>query len=599
VIRLKSFLAALRRVVRILWDANPAVTLWVTLFSVLWGLMAIPSVLLEKLILDRIVANLGNADWTAEAVPLGLLVLARMLVEALKNVLNLVTLFFRNLASRLLQARLDVIVAAKLARLDVPTFEDPAFQDRYGKIEREAGRRAWGLMLPLTNLPSFVAGFVSALAILGLLHLWIGLGVVLVTLPVVAANIRFIRREYQYEEKMEPRYRLWYWLASYLRRTRSFLEMKVLGIQEPLIRKMAAVQDEILAGSVALNRRKTAVHALAYVPGIFFYAAANVYLAGLAMESRISVGSYEMFLRALFLAQQNFSGLVTALLQVYENYILIAGLGWFLALDRQVGAPGRPRPPARIAEGIALEEVWFRYKEEGPWALRGLSLVLRPGERVGIVGENGAGKSTFVKLLARFYDPQRGRVLLDGRDLRELDCDAYQARFSILFQNFETYAFSARETIGYGDFTRIDDLDAIRAAAARTGIDEMIESLPLRYENPLHPHFHRGIEPSKGQWQRLALARILFKRNAEILVLDEPTSNVDPEAEEKIWNDLLCDGRDRILIFVSQVLGTMRRADRILVFDQGAIVEQGTHEQLLAAGGKYARLFELQAKGYR
>jgi ABC-type multidrug transport system fused ATPase/permease subunit len=597
--RLRKFVASTGRVARILWEASPSVTLCVTGFSVLWGAMAVPSVYLEKLILDRLVANIGNPAWQAEAVTLGMLIGARMLVEALKNVLNIVTLFYRNLASRLLQARLDVIVAGKLSRLDVPTFDDPSFQDRYGKIEREAGRRAWGLMLPLTNLPSFVVGFASALGILGLLHLWIGLGVVLVTLPIVAANIRYIRKEYELEESMEPRYRLWYWLAAYLRRTRSFLELRILGIQEPLIRKMEAVQEGIVAGSMALNRKKTAAHALAHVPGILFYAAANVYLAVLAIESRISVGSYEMYLRALFLAQQNFSGLVAGLLQVYENYILIASLGWFLALEPRIGGAAGLRRPGPITESIELRDVWFRYQDGGPWALQGINLVLRPGERVGIVGENGAGKSTFVKLLARFYDPQQGRILVDGLDLRELDADAYQDKFSILFQNFETYPFSARETIGYGDFPYLDDLEAIRAAAQRTGIDEMVEALPLRYENPLHPHFHGGVEPSKGQWQRLALARILFKRRAEVLVLDEPTSNVDPEAEAQIWNDLMSEERGCILIFVSQVFGTMRRADRILVFDRGAIVEQGTHEQLLAAGGRYARLFELQAKGYR
>ena len=306
-----------------------------------------------------------------------------------------------------------------------------------------------------------------------------------------------------------------------------------------------------------------------------------------------------MFLRALFLAQQNFSGLVTALLQVYENYILIANLGWFLALEPKVGGGGPWPPIRRIAEGIELQDVWFRYRDDGPWALQGLNLVLRRGERVGIVGENGAGKSTFVKLLARFYDPQQGRVLVDGRDVRELDCNAFQARFSILFQNFETYAFSARETIGFGDFPHVDDAQAIRAAAEESGIDEMIRALPLGYENPLHPHFHRGVEPSKGQWQRLALARILFKRDTDVLILDEPTANVDPEAEEQIWNDLMSRGRDALLIFVSQVLGTMRRADRILVFDQGRLIEQGPHPALLAAGGKYARLFELQAKDYR
>lgn len=589
----------IRLVVSILFKVAPKSTIFMVVLSATWGFLTFPAFFLEKLILDRIVANIGNPNWAIIIYPISFLIMARIFLETTRSVLSGVLEFFRSHVSRVFNMRLEIMIANKLATLDASTIEDPIFQDRYNKVERESGRRAWGLMIPLTNLPNYVAGFVSVIGILWFLHPLVPLGVILVSLPLVWIDKGFIKKEYEYEEKVAPLHRVWGWLSYYLTRTRSFLELRILGLKDYLTQRMEKINQDILSGRLALMRRREKAHIISYFPGFIFYITVNIYLAVLAITSKITVGSYEMFLRSLLAAVQNFSGLVSSFLEIYENYIFVEDFRWFLDLQPRLSILKRGRKVGEIKDKIEFQDVWFKYKEDARWALKGINFAVRPGEKIAIVGENGSGKSTLIKLLARFYDPQRGAVLVDGFDARRVDYRSYQAKFAILFQDFETYPFSAKETIGYGDMKRLDNLSEIKEVASKTGIHEYIESLPLKYNNPLNPQFPKGVEPSGGQWQRLGIARMLFRKNAEVLVLDEPTSNVDPEAEEKIFNELMKKAKSKILIFVSQRFSTVRRADRILVLDKGKIIEQGTHKELMALDGKYKRLFELQAKGYR
>lgn len=588
-----------RLVASILFKVAPKSTVFILILSATWGFLTFPAFFLEKLILDRIVANIGNPNWAAVIYPISFLIIGRIFLETTRNMLTKILGFFRLHASRVFNMRLEIMIIDKLATLDASTIEDPAFQDRYNKVERESGRRAWGLMIPLTDIPNYVAGFISAIGILWFLHPLVPLGVILVSLPIVWIDRGFIKKEYEYEEKITPLHRVWGWMSYYLTRTRSFLELRILGLKDYLTTRMEGINKDILSGRLALMRQREQAHVISYFPGFVFYIVVNIYLVVLAITSKITIGSYEMFLRSLLAAVQNFSGLMNSFLEIYENYIFVEDFRWFLALESRLSTLKRGKKIKALKDKIEFQNVWFKYKEDAKWVLKGINFTVRPGEKIAVVGENGSGKSTLIKTLARFYDPQKGAILVDGFNVRQVEYRSYQSKFAILFQNFETYPFSARETIGYGDIERLDNLSEIKDVASKTGIHEYIESLPLKYNNPLNPQFPKGIEPSGGQWQRLGIARMLFRKNAEILVLDEPTSNVDPEAEEKIFNELMKKAKAKILIFVSQRFSTVRRADRILVVDKGKIIEQGTHKGLMALDGKYKRLFELQAKGYR
>lgn len=243
--------------------------------------------------------------------------------------------------------------------------------------------------------------------------------------------------------------------------------------------------------------------------------------------------------------------------------------------------------------------MWFKYRDGQPWVLKDINLVIKPRENIAVVGLNGSGKSTLIKLLARFYDPQKGEILVDRKNLQTYNLHSWRKNLSVLFQEFESYPFSAMESIGYGDVERLGSLEEIKNAAEKTGMHEFIENLPLKYKNPLDPVFEKGVRPSAGQAQRIGISRMLFRKNSNVVIMDEPTSSVDPEAEEKIFKELIRVTKNKILIFVTQRFSTVRLADRIMVVDKGKVTEEGTHDSLMKLDKKYAKLFTLQAKAYQ
>jgi ATP-binding cassette subfamily B protein len=251
-----------------------------------------------------------------------------------------------------------------------------------------------------------------------------------------------------------------------------------------------------------------------------------------------------------------------------------------------------------MQQGIEFRNVTYAYEGKDEPALKDVSFSIAPGETVAIVGHNGAGKTTLVKLLARLYDPQQGQVLIDGHDVREYDPVELRGEFGVLFQDYVAYQFTARENIGVGRVERLDDVPAIAAAALQSGAASVIEALPEGYETVLGKWFDGGVNLSGGEWQKVALGRA-FMRQAQILILDEPSAALDAKAEYELFSRLQQLARGRTAIFISHRFSTVRRADRILVFEQGRLIEQGTHEELLALGGRYAELFNLQAESYR
>jgi ATP-binding cassette subfamily B protein len=320
-----------------------------------------------------------------------------------------------------------------------------------------------------------------------------------------------------------------------------------------------------------------------------------------AVHGRFTAGDVVLFLAAVSGVQ---GGLVGVVLQLGEAGTAVRLLRHYLdVVSIADELPSGHRTPC-LRTGIELDDVWFRYSDDGPWVLRGVHMVIPAGRTVGLVGVNGAGKSTLVKLLCRFYDPQRGQIRWDGVDIRELDLAELRRRMSVTFQDFMAYDLTAAENVGLGWVDRIDDRRAIKAAAATAEIDHTLESLPRGYDTLLsRVHGDAGVEAgvtlSGGQWQRVALARTLVRTDADLLILDEPTAGLDAEGEHHVHATLQAHAADRTRLLISHRLAAIRDADLVFALSGGGVVEQGSHDDLMSADGEYARLFRLQAGGYQ
>jgi ATP-binding cassette subfamily B protein len=324
-----------------------------------------------------------------------------------------------------------------------------------------------------------------------------------------------------------------------------------------------------------------------------------LYVAYRTLGGTISVGGLTLYVQAADGVSQAFSALLSGLQSMYEHQLYLKTLFELLDFQPQVRAPESPVPMRHPMEkGIEFRNVTYSYEGKDEPALKDVSFSIARGETVAIVGHNGAGKTTLVKLVARLYDPQEGQVLIDGRDVREYDPDELRGEFGVLFQDYVSYQFSARENIGIGRVERLDDTSAIATAASKSGASTVIEGLPQGYDTVLGKWFDGGVNLSGGEWQKVALGRA-FMREAQILILDEPSAALDARAEYELFSRLRELAHGRTAIFISHRFSTVRQADRILVFEEGRLIESGTHEELLKLAGRYAELFNLQAASYR
>ncbi len=335
-----------------------------------------------------------------------------------------------------------------------------------------------------------------------------------------------------------------------------------------------------------------------YLPFLAIALCFGYWLVEQVMAKEISLGLACMALVVVFIAHQAVSG-ISRMTWAWERSLEgIQGYQAFLDIQPQIRPePNLPAVPTDLGAGIVFEDVSLTYPTSDQPAIEGVSLTIRPGERIALVGENGSGKTTFVKLLTRLYDPTEGCIHLGGRDLREYNVETYRQRFGVIFQDYMRYHGTVAENIGYAQYERLDDLDGIAAAAEKAGLREFIETLDEGYQTRIGSWFERGTDLSGGQWQKIALARAFF-RHSDILVLDEPTSVLDARAEYDIFQRFLELTAGKTTILISHRFSTVRMADTIYVFQQGRIAERGSHRELMAQDGLYAELFNMQAEGF-
>lgn len=588
----------LKKVGQLLWETDKRSIFWIVILNTLGGVLIFPGLYLDKIFIDTLIKLTGQTAWFEGLKVIIVVVTIRLFMGLTRDIILRINNLLDNRLGRRFDMFMDVAFARKYVDLDVPTIENPEFQDRFQQVQRQGGSRARQLVTMFGDLPQYIGGIVSALAIFAYSQPIVLIISLILIIPTIFIDSKYTRLSYEIDEKLRLPNRVWGMLNYYLVRAKSYLELRVLGIGDYLIKKLSDAQDEVHEARDNYYKSRTISRFWVNLPEMFFSHSLDVYFAFLALTQKITIGTAQIYVRATASFRSDLHNLLNTLVQFYENYLYVTDLIWFLGL-KPVGEEKQDKNfPKKITKGIKFDHVWFKYSGSDTWIIKDVNFEIGAHENMALIGENGAGKTTLMKLLAGFYVPDKGKITIDGIEINRFIKESYWRNLAFMPQNFEAYDFSTRESIGYGNVQKIDNLSAIKKYAKLVGIDEWVETLALKYDNPISRFYVKGVDPSGGQWQKIGIARTLIKE-APIVVLDEPTSNVDPQAEEDIFNKVLSIGKNKILIFISHRFSTVRRAEKILLLNNGTITEQGKHEELMNLNGKYARLFALQAKSYQ
>ena len=588
-----------RRVLALVWEANPGLTLALAVLNLAQGGLPAARVWVSKLLVDAVVAAVTTGSGTSALPQVAFLVLLQFAIGAAGNILGTIGNISQQLLQEQVANRIQLLVMRQANALDLVFFERPQFYDLLQQVQREATFRPVQMVQTAFGLIRQVLTFVSLLALLVNLEWFIAVGALLSPVPAFISSARYGWQGYQMMRWQSPLRRMMSYLTNLLTSDTYHKEVKLFTVGNFFIERFSNLFQRYYAENRSLVIRRYLAGAGWSMLTVLTSGLTFLYVAYRTLGGSITVGGLTLYVQAADGVSQAFSALLSGLQSMYEHQLYLKTLFELLDFQPQVRAPEHPVPVRHpIQQGIEFRNVTYSYEGKDEPALKDVSFSIARGETVAIVGHNGAGKTTLVKLVARLYDPQEGQVLIDGRDVREYDPDELRGEFGVLFQDYVSYQFSARENIGIGRVERLDDTPAIAAAASKSGASTVIERLPQGYDTVLGKWFDGGVNLSGGEWQKVALGRA-FMREAQILILDEPSAALDAKAEYELFSRLRALAHGRTAIFISHRFSTVRQADRILVFEEGRLIESGTHEELLELGGRYAELFNLQAASYR
>lgn len=602
--------AALRNIgpfLRMVWAASPLLTLVSGGLRLLRALIPVAALWVGKLIIDEVVRLSGLpdppatlSDWGpgGEARALAGYLLLEFGLAILSDLLGRIAGLVDSLLSERLTISMSVRLMDHAATIDLPQFEDAGFQDRLERARRQASGRMTllgqmlGQLQDLVTVATFGAGLL-------LYNPWLILLLGLALVPAFLGEAHFNARSYSLDHRRTPERRE----LDYIRQTAASVEtakeVKIFGLSRFLRDRYRELSQGFYAANRRLARARAAWGALFAGLGTLGYYLAYVWIVLETLRGTLTLGDLTFLAGSFMRLRTLFEGLLVSFSSTAAQALYLEDLFGFFAARPAILSPPDPVPlPVPLREGFVFEDVGFRYPGAQHWAVRHLDLTLRAGETLALVGENGAGKTTLVKLLARLYDPDEGRILLDGRDLRDYDLEALRARIGVIFQDFVRYNLTAGDNVAVGRIDVRGDRDRIESAARRSLAHGVIERLPAGYDQMVGKRFRDGVELSGGEWQKIAIARA-YMREAEVLILDEPTAALDARAEFEVFQRFKELSAGRTAVLISHRFSSVRMADRILVLAGGRVEASGTHEALMAQGGRYAELFELQAAGYR
>ncbi len=549
-----------------------------------------------KLIIDGVVANIGAAspDWWR----LAELVLLELAVALLSDALARAASYYEALIGDLFSNDMSVRIMRHAATLDLEQFEDPEFHDKLQRARRQTMGRV-ALLGQTLNMGQQLITLASLLAALVVYTPWLLAILVVAIVPSFLGETHYAGIGYSFMFQWTQQRRELDYLRYVATDQVAAKEVKLFGLSDYFTDRFAKLADDYVRENRQIAAHRAITGAILTTLSTLAYYGAVAFIIFRTVTGAITIGTLTFLIGSF----QRSRGLIQSVLLgtagLYEQSLFLKDLFDFLAMEPGVASKPNARPvPRPIVSGFVFENVGFRYPDKESWAVKGVSFRIAAGERIALVGENGAGKTTLVKLLTRLYDPTEGRILLDGTDLRDYDLESLRQSVGVIFQDFFRYDLTARENIAVGWIEARTDEERIQDSAQKSLAADVVAGLERRYEHVLGRRFEGGANLSGGEWQKVALARA-YMRDAQVLVLDEPTAALDARAEFQVFERFAELTAGRMAVLISHRFSTVRMADRILVLERGTVLEDGSHETLLALGGRYAELFNLQAAGYR
>jgi ATP-binding cassette subfamily B protein/ATP-binding cassette subfamily C protein len=667
-------MAGTPRVIKLIWRSHPGFTVILLGANLILGLAPLSEMWITKLLIDAIAAfyktgQTSNNQQSYVFGLLGLMALIRLLSNSMEPTVRLVQ---EHLGDYLVRD-INLMILEKANSLeDITVFENPTFHDKLTRAQNEASHRPINLLGNITTISRASVGLVSMISVLIAFQSLLALAVVALACPHLIIQFKMQWETWSIQDHEIPEVRRMRYFGSVLTSTDYASEVRLFNLGNLFIKKYSEKFSEFQTSHAKLRRRHWLINFLLANLSAIGLVASYAYIVLSALASRISLGSLSLYLGATTQVEYQLEAIIWSMAQLYQGNLFINNMFEFL----EIPAPMTLAPhgtavivPSKLLKGVEFEHVTFKYPDSERNVLDDVNFLLIPGQSIALVGENGAGKTTIVKLLSRLYEPTSGRILVDGIDLRDYDLNSWRANLSVIFQNYARFHMTAKENIGIGNVAFIDDLERVEAAAIRGSAAPLIDRLPNKYDTTLGRWFSddkdKGSELSGGEWQKIALSRAFMRsagkgnggdnnggtnsvdssgdnnggtnnvdnsgdnnggtnnvdnngvntndvgrngmdspcliqvNDAQLLILDEPTSALDAQAEYDVYLQFHELTRGKTTFLISHRFSTVRMADIVLVLEKGKIIERGSHDELVAHAGEYARLYKLQADRYK
>ena len=592
-------LAALRNLppfLKLIWRTSPSLAFWNAALRVVKAAVPLAMLYVGKEIIDAVLALLDNPAasqsylWLMVGLELGLALFSDLLNRGINLLDGLLGDLVANKTSE------DLIRHA--AVLDLYQFEDAEFYDKLERARRQTTGRTILLSLVLTQAQDLITVLFLAAGLIAF-NPWLLLILFIAIIPNFLQENYFNQQMYSLTRSWTPERRELDYLRYIGASDTTAKEVKIWGLSSFLTERFRDLALRYYHANRKLNIRRASWGALFSGISMLAYYFAYVFIILQTIAGIITVGTLTFLSGSFSRMQSLLQGIMSRFSRIADQAMYLQDLFDFFAIEPNIKDKVGALPfPKTITDGFRFENVSFQYPNGDKYAIRDLSFHLRAGEKLALVGENGAGKTTLVKLLARLYEPTSGRILLEGRDIRDYQLQSLRDNIGVIFQDYFRFQLKAKENIAVGRITDLEDMEHIETSARKSLADTVVEELPERYEQLLGRRFAGAIDLSGGQWQKIALARA-YMRDAQLLILDEPTSALDARSEHEVFQRFSELITNKMAVLISHRFSTVRMADRILVLENGTLLELGTHEELLALGGRYAELFKLQAAGYQ